>query len=157
MGNLNCMHRIGHKHVNGEIPGDVKGNRDNSLLRNKLCFNRRRRNHQEDEKNYFSSIKIFDRQRSCNRSKGSKEDQEGNNSCPLCNNDKLLTSSEQEDGDQEEINTSNRNRSLLQPPFKSLSTPGETLFDNEVILIKVGYLFYLIYTHTHTFYNQKQI
>ena len=141
MGNLNCMHRIGHKHVNGEIRGEVKGNRDSSLLSKHLCFNRRRRHNEEDDKNYFSSIKIFDRQRSCNRSKGSKEDNEGSNSCPLCDADKDLTNNEQEDGDQEEINTSNRNRSLLQPPFKPLSTPGETLIDNEVILIKVCYIF----------------
>lgn len=137
MGNLNCMHRIGHKHVNGEIPGEVKGNRDNSPVSKKLCFNRRRRANVEDDKNYFSSIKIFDRQRSCNRSKDSKQSHEGNNSCPLCNTDKLVTNNEHEDGDQEEKNTSNRNRSLLQPPFKPLSTPGETLIDNEVILIKV--------------------
>ena len=137
MGNLNCIHRIGHKNVNGELPVEAKSNRDNSALRNKLCFSRRGRRNEDDDRNYFSSIKIFDRQRSCNRSKGSKEDQEGNNSCPLCSSDKAVTNNEQTVGDQEEENTSIRNRSLLQPPFKPLSTPGESLIDNEVILIKV--------------------
>ena len=139
MGNLNCMHCMGHKTVNSELNGEAKSNRTNPTLRKHFCFPSEEKENEENGRNYFSSFKIFDRQRSCNRSKGSREDREGNNSCPLCKSDKAMSSSEQEDGgDQEDELTSKRNQSLLQPPFKPLSTPGEALIDNEVILLKVG-------------------
>ena len=128
------MQRTGHKQANGELNGEVKANRDNSVLRKVL---RNRRNNEETGRHYFSSIKIFDRQRSCNRSKDSKEEREGNSSCPLCNVDKPVENNEKNEEDEVEVSTSNRTRSLLQPPFKPLSTPGESLIENEVILIKV--------------------
>ena len=137
MGNLNCMHRMGHKIVNRELNGEAKANQNNPTLRKHFCFSSEEKENEENGRNYFSSFKIFDRQRSCNRSKDSREDREGNNSCPLCKSDRAVSSSEQEDCDQDDELTSKRNQSLLQPPFKPLSTPGEALIDNEVILLKV--------------------
>ena len=126
MGNLNCIHRMRQKSVTGEL--------------NHLCIKGDEKGNEENGRNYFSSFKIFDRQRSSKSCKDSKEDREGNNSCPLCKSDKAVTNGEQEDADQDDEITSKRNQSLLQPPFKPLSTPGETLIENEVILLKVSYL-----------------
>ena len=137
MGNLNCIEdHVGNKDVNGELNGEVKPNRD-SIPCKQFGFRRRRKrsNTEEDERNYFSSIKIFDRQRSYNRSKDSKESKEGQNSCPLCTDKTVIYNEQETDGQEASANI--RNKSLLQPPFKPLSTPGESLNDNEVILIKV--------------------
>ena len=106
---------------------------------NHLCIKGDEKGNEENGRNYFSSFKIFDRQRSSKSCKDSKEDREGNSSCPLCKSDKAVTNGEQEDGDQDDEITSKRNQSLLQPPFKPLSTPGETLIENEVILLKVAF------------------
>ena len=123
MGNLNCIHRMGHKTVTGEL--------------NHLCLKSEEKGIDENGRNYFSSFKIFDRQRSSKSCRDSKEDREGNNACPLCKSDKTVINGEQDDGDQDEDITSKRYQSLLQPPFKALSTPGDALIENEVILLKV--------------------
>ena len=140
MGNLNCIHCVGHKPVNGALNGEAKHDRASVMRKQLLCFSsRRRKNNEEEEdekRNYFSSIKIFNR-REGSGIRGGKdfkdEQSDGYNSCPACAS-KVTPTSDQTDG-----NISNKNKSLLQPPFKPLSTPSEALLDMEVIIIKVRY------------------
>ena len=138
MGNLNCINCVSQKSFNGEDSVEVKHERI-SKFRKQLCFRRRNRSCEEDEGSYFSTIKIFERQRSGSRkNKDFKEDREGSNSlCPACAL-RVTPTSEQNDGNRS-VEMCCKIKSLLQPPFKPLSTPSEALLDTEIIIIKVHF------------------
>ena len=138
MGNLNCVRQFGQKDVNDDMNDEDKVIGESSLAL-KCCFSRRKRSSAQYEAPYFSSIRIFDRGKSCKRSRDSKEEKESSNICPVCGDKNTITN-----GEQEELNKESdeiwKTKCLLQPPFKPLSTPGESLTDNEVILIKVCFI-----------------
>ena len=138
MGNLNCVRHFGQKDVSDDMNDEDKVIGESSLAL-KCCFSRRKRSSAQYEAPYFSSIRIFDRGKSCKRSRDSKEEKESSNICPVCGDKNTITN-----GEQEELNKESdgiwKTKCLLQPPFKPFSTPGESLTDNEVILIKVCFI-----------------
>ena len=137
MGNLNCIHCLGHKPASEDVNVDGKHDHD-SAIRHSLCFRRRRRTSKEGDGNYLSSIEIFDRRGRCSKKKDPKEDRERSNSCAACSI--KVTPNDGDNGGEGNSGLTGENRSLLRPPFKPLETPSGALLEVEVTLIKVIYL-----------------